>query len=58
MQQFFYRCPNKGFQVVAFAPDEISADHTATIVPVLCYVCDQVHRVIPATGEILATDAS
>jgi hypothetical protein len=55
MPRFFYQCPNKGFQVIAITPEGISEDDTTTFVPVHCYVCGEVHQVIPATGEILAT---
>jgi hypothetical protein len=55
MPRFFYQCPNKGFQVIAITPEGISEDDTTTFVSVHCYVCGEIHQVIPATGEILAT---
>ena len=51
MPHFFYQCPNKGFQVIAITPEGISEDDTTTFVPVHCYVCGEVHQVIPATGR-------
>jgi hypothetical protein len=56
MPRFFYQCLNKGFRAIACVPEEIAESDTANFVPVHCYVCGEVHRVIPAAGKILATD--
>ncbi len=52
MPPFMYRCPNTGYRVQGFAAEEIS-ENAETFEPVTCLLCQQLHLVNPATGEVL-----
>jgi hypothetical protein len=52
MPPFIYRCPNTGFQVQGFAPnDDVSEGANDVFVGVTCLACGQVHFVNPKTGK-------
>ena len=47
MPLFMYRCPNSGYRVQGFVPEDISEDDHV-YEPVTCPVCHQIHQVKPA----------
>jgi hypothetical protein len=52
MPPFVYRCPNTGFHVQGFAPeDEESEGSDDVLVGVTCLMCGSVHLVNPKTGK-------
>lgn len=53
MPPFTYRCPSTGHDVQGFTAEEISENDTDDYLTTLCIKCQQVHLVIPATGEVL-----
>ena len=53
MPAFMYRCPNTGYRARGYTPNEI-AEESKTFEAVLCTVCQQLHRVNPATSEVAA----
>lgn len=54
MAAFLYRCPNTGFRVQGYSPDEI-ADNDA-FEAVTCIACTRVHLVNPKTGKVIGED--
>jgi hypothetical protein len=55
MVTIIYRCPNTGFRVQGYLPEEEPNDYDR-YVPVTCLACKSVHLVNPKTGEAAATD--
>jgi hypothetical protein len=55
MATFLYRCPNTGFQVQGYTPEQIS-DDDSSFETVTCLACQQVHLVRPASGKVLGED--
>jgi len=54
MPPFVFICPNTGFRVQGFAPEQTSGDDDGErFEAVECIMCKRVHLVNPATGEIL-----
>jgi hypothetical protein len=53
MPPFLYRCPNTGFRVQGFAPDDndVSEGGNDIFVDVTCAACGSVHFVDPKTGK-------
>jgi len=51
MTTFIYRCPIAGFHVEGFRPEQTSDDDLYE--PVKCVVCEGIHMVNPATGQVL-----
>jgi len=56
MATFVYRCPNTGLQVQGYWPGEVAED-SGTYEGILCAMCQRIHLVNPATGEV-AGDAA
>ena len=56
MPLFMYRCPNSGYRVQGFVPEDISEDDHV-YEPVTCPVCHQIHHVNPHTGVVLGEKA-
>jgi hypothetical protein len=56
MPLFIYRCPNSGYRVQGFVPEDISEDDHV-YEPVTCPVCHQIHHVNPHTGVVLGEKA-
>jgi len=52
MPPFHYRCPNTGFHVQGYSPEQTS-DDASTFEPITCLACAQVHWVSAATGKVL-----
>ena len=57
MPLFTYRCPKTGQLVQAFSAEDVSED-THTHEFVRCALCQQIHRVNPATGAVLGYNGS
>jgi hypothetical protein len=55
MTTFLYRCPNTGFQIQSYSPEQTLDDDSA-YETVTCLVCQRVHLVNPATGKVLGED--
>jgi len=55
MATFLYRCPNSGFQVQGYTPEQTS-DDDGSYEAVTCLACQQVHLVHPASGKVLGED--
>ena len=53
MATFLFICPNTGFRVQGFAPEQTSDDAGERFEAIECILCKRVHVVNPATGEIL-----
>lgn len=51
MPAFIYRSPNTGYRVQGYTPDEIAEESNA-YESVLCTLCQRVHLVDPATGQV------
>ena len=53
MPPFIYRCPNTGFRVQGFAPDDDESGSSAddVFVGVTCLACGTLHLVNPKTGK-------
>ena len=56
MPLFMYRCPNSGYRVQGFVPEDTSEDDHV-YEPVTCPVCHQIHHVNPHTGVVLGEKA-
>jgi len=56
MPAFLYRCPNTGFQVQGYSPEQIS-DYDGSYEAVTCLMCKRVHLMNPATGKVLGEGA-
>jgi hypothetical protein len=54
MTTFLYRCPNTGFQVQGYSPEQISDEDRYE--SVTCLVCKRVHLVNPNNGKVLGAD--
>lgn len=50
---FVYRCPNTGFCVQGFTPDEIAEDDPDVYEAVLCAICKRSHLVNPSTRQVV-----
>jgi hypothetical protein len=55
MATFLYRCPNTGFRVQGYTPEQ-SSDHADAYEVMTCLACQRVHLVNPATGKVLGED--
>jgi hypothetical protein len=55
MPPFIFRCPNTGFRVQGFAPDD-DVSEGANNVGVTCLVCGLMHLVNPKTGKTAGED--
>jgi hypothetical protein len=52
MPQFLYRCPDTGFRVQDFTPDDDGSEGANdAFVVVTCLACGRMHFVNPKTGE-------
>jgi hypothetical protein len=52
MPPFIFRCPNTGFRMQGFAPDDDESERADDVfVGVTCLACGQVHFVNPKTGK-------
>jgi hypothetical protein len=53
MPPFIFRCPNTGFQVQGFVPDNSESEGVGddVFVGVTCLACGSVHLVNPTTGK-------
>jgi hypothetical protein len=56
MPLFMYRCPNSGYRVQGFVPEDTSEDDHV-YESVTCPVCHQIHHVNPHTGVVLGEKA-
>jgi len=54
MPTFLYRCPNTGFRVQGYAPEQTSDDDVYEVMT--CTMCKRVHLVSPTTGKVLGED--
>ncbi len=52
MATFLYRCPNTGFRVQGYSPNQTSDDDNS-YEAVTCVMCKRVHLVNAATGKVL-----
>jgi hypothetical protein len=53
MAPFIYRCPNTGFRVQGFTPDDDESEGADDVfVGVICLACGSVHLVNPKTGKM------
>jgi hypothetical protein len=55
MSPFIYRCPNTGFRVQGYSPEQTS-DDDGRYEAITCIMCRQIHLVNPATGQVLGQD--
>lgn len=55
MPTFLYRCPNTGFRVQGYAPDD-TEDRGDLYDAVTCAACGGVHLVNAKTGKVLGRD--
>jgi hypothetical protein len=52
MPPFLYRCPDTGFRVQDFTPDDNGSEGANDVfVVVTCFACGHPHFVNPKTGE-------
>ncbi len=52
MLPFIFRCPNTGFHVQGFAPNDDESEGTDDVfVGVSCLACGSMHLVNPRTGK-------
>ena len=56
MAAFLYRCPDTGFRVQGYRPDEQTSGDDDTYEVVTCLACQRVHLVNPATGRVIGED--
>jgi hypothetical protein len=56
MPPFMFICPNTGFRVQGFAPEQTSDDDGERFEAIECILCKRTHVVNPATGEVLGQD--
>jgi hypothetical protein len=53
MAPFIYRCPNTGFHVQGWFPDDEESERAGNVfVGVACLACGVVHLVNPKTGKM------
>jgi hypothetical protein len=52
MATFLFQCPNTGFRVQGYSPDQKSDDENEYVI-VNCHVCNRVHLVDPSTGKVV-----
>jgi hypothetical protein len=55
MPTFIYRCPNTGFRVQGYEPDNTAGD--SAYEAVVCTICKRVHLVNFRTGKVLGDDS-
>ena len=55
MAAFLYRCPNTGFRVQGYAPEQTSDDDNI-YESVTCLACQRVHLVNAATGRVMGEE--
>jgi len=55
MPPFLYRCPNTGFQVQGYSPEQTSDDESS-YEAITCLICKQLHLVNLATGKVLGEE--
>jgi len=55
MTAFLYRCPNTGFQVQGYSPEQTS-DDDSWYEAITCLMCKRVHLVNPTTGKVLGEE--
>jgi len=55
MTTFLYRCPNTGFQVQGYSPEQTSDDQSS-YEAITCLMCKRLHFVNPATGKMLGEE--
>jgi len=52
MPPFIFRCPNTGFRVQGFVPDDDASEETDDVfLGVTCLACRSVHFINPKTGK-------
>jgi hypothetical protein len=51
MPVFVFRCPNSGLQVQGYTRNEV-AENSETYEGILCAMCQRIHLVNPASGEV------
>lgn len=54
MPTFLYRCPNTGFRVQGYTPEQTSDDGAYEVVT--CAACSRVHLVNPMTGKVMGEE--
>jgi len=52
MPPFMYVCPNTGFRVQGYSPEQTSDDDADRYEAITCIICNRVHLVNPATGKV------
>jgi hypothetical protein len=57
MPPFIFRCPNTGFHVQGFTPEDESEGASNVVVGVTCLACGSVHLVNPKTGKTVGEDS-
>jgi hypothetical protein len=55
MPTFIYCCPNSGFRVQGYSPQE-TGDNDNAYEAVTCVMCARVHLVNPKTGKVAGED--
>jgi hypothetical protein len=55
MATFLYRCPDTGFRVQGYTPEQTSDDDDA-YEAVTCIACTRVHLVNPTTGKVMGEE--
>ncbi len=56
MPAFVYRCPNTGFRVQGYSPEQTSDNDPNRFEAVTCVMCRQVHLVNPTTSKVVGED--
>jgi hypothetical protein len=51
MPAFAFRCPNTGYQVRGYTPEDVT-ENSEKFEGILCAMCQRIHLVNPATGEV------
>ena len=55
MPPILFRCPNTGYRIQGFVADDAS-DDADTYEADVCTLCQRVHMVNPATGDVLGAE--
>ncbi len=57
MVTFVYCCPNTGFRVQGYSPEQASDSDPNHFEAVTCVMCRQVHLVNPTTSKVVGEGA-
>jgi hypothetical protein len=57
MPPFLYRCPNTGFNVQGYAPNDHESERGGEVfIGITCLACGLVHPINPKTGKTVSED--